>query len=159
MENEVEILVNRYAAGILYTDDILSFVNQQLDAGRWSDIFLEIIDQQPKVWVVISKLFEKYLREQQVYLPSLEEAVRYLVEYHITKIASGKVTPYDQFKEMLQEIEGYDYYSKTEKYVGDDLGVHVMYGWYYEDYCSEGEVNRGILNESKVWMSKYAKKH
>ncbi|MCL6414074.1 hypothetical protein MIB92_00290 [Aestuariirhabdus sp. Z084] len=159
MEAEEEILVNRYAAGILHTDDILEFVNTKLDAGAWSDVFLEILDYDPKSWVGISELFEKYLKEREVNLPSLEEAVRYLVEHHVKLIASGSVEPCGQFRKMLQEIDGYDYYSKTKDYVGDDLGIHVMYGWYYEDYCSVEEINRGIFNESQVWVSKYSKKH
>jgi hypothetical protein len=34
-----------------------------------------------------------------------------------------------------------------------------MHGWYYEDYCTVDQINKGMLEESKVWVSKYAKKH
>ena len=159
MDTEEDLLINKYAAGILNTEDIIEFVNMKLDAGEWSDTFLDILDYDPKSWVGISELFENYLKEEGFYLPSLEEAVRYLVAHHINLIASGSVEPCSQFRKMLQEIDSYDYYSKTKDYVGDDLGIHVMYGWYYEDYCSVEKINQGIFNESKVWVSKYAKKH
>ncbi len=159
MNPEEELLAVKYAAGVLHTEDILEYVNGQLDKGTWSDVFLEILDCDPKSWSDISGLFEKYLKEVGVTLPSLEEAVRNLVEHHVALIASGSVTPCDQFRKMLQEIDNYDYYSKTQDYVGDDLGIHRMYGWFYENYYTVDQINHGILEESKVWMSKYAKKN
>jgi hypothetical protein len=159
MSTEEEFLAIKYAAGILHTKDILEYVNSQLDKGTWADVFLEILDCDPKGWEDISALFEKYLNEMGVLIPTLEEAVRELVEHHVLLIASGTVTPCVQFKKLLEEIDNYDFYSKTQDYVGDDLGIHPMYGWYYEDYCKVDQINQGILEESKVWVSKYAKKH
>ncbi len=159
MSTEEEFFAIKYAAGILHTKDIFEYVKSQLDKGTWSDVILDILDCDPKGWVSISALFEKYLAEIGVMIPTLEEAVRELVEHHVLLIASGTVTPCVQFKKLLEEIDNYDYYSKTQDYVGDDLGIHQMYGWYYEDYCTVDQINQGILEESKVWMSKYAKKH
>ncbi|MDX1538364.1 MAG: hypothetical protein R3187_11695 [Arsukibacterium sp.] len=159
MSTEEEFLAVKYAAGILHTNDILEYVNSQLDKGIWSDVFLEIIDCEPKVWLSISTLFEKYLKEIGVLIPTLEEAARELVEHHVLLIASGKVTPSVHFRKLLEEIDNYDYYSKTKDYLGDNLGIHQMYGWYYADCCTADEINQGILDASKVWVSKYAKKH
>lgn len=159
MSTEEEFLAIKYAAGILHTKDILEYVNTQLDKSSWSDVFLEILDCDPKGWVSISILFEKHLKEIGVVIPSLEDAVKCLVEHHVVLISSGTVTPYSQFKKLLEEIDNYDYYSKTQNYVGDNLGIHQMYGWYHEDYCTVGQTNKGIFDESKIWVSKYAKKH
>ncbi|EON88682.1 hypothetical protein [Plesiomonas shigelloides] len=158
MRTEEEFLAIKYAAGILHTKDILEHVNSQLDKGTWSDVFLEILDCDPNGWVGISALFEKYLNEIGVLIPTLEEAVSELVEHHVLLIASGTVTPCVQFKKLLEEIDNYDYYSKTQDYVGDELGIHQMYGWYYDDCCTVDQINQGILTESKVWVSKYARK-
>lgn len=159
MSTEQEFLAIRYAAGILHTKDILEYVNAQLDKGEWSDVYLEILDCDPKGWICTSTLFEKYLKEIGVVIPTLEDAVRSLVRYHIVLIASGTVTPCEQFRELLEEIANYDYYSKTQNYVGDNLGIHQMYGWYYEDDCSIEQINKGIFEASKIWVSKYAKEH
>lgn len=159
MSTEEEFLAIKYAAGILYTQDILGYVNAQLDKGEWSGVFLEILDCDPKGWVSISTLFEKYLKERSVAIPALEDAVRSLVKHHVILIASGTVTPCEQFRKLLEEIDNYDYYSKTQDYVGDNLGIHQMYGWYYEDYCTVDQINEGIFEESSVWVSKYAKEY
>ncbi len=159
MSTQEEFLAIKYAAGILHTKDIIEHVNSQLDKGIWSDVFLEILDCDPKGWGCISTLFEKYLKEIGVLIPTIEEAARELVEHHVLLIASGTVMPCVQFKKLLEEIDNYDYYSKTKDYLGDNLGIHQMYGWYYEDYCTVDQINQGILEASKVWVTTYAKKH
>jgi hypothetical protein len=159
MSTEQEFLAIKYAAGILHTKDIHEYVNAQLDKGEWSDVYLEILDCDPKCSGDTSTLFEKYLKEIGVVIPTLEDAIRSLVRYHIVLIASGTVDPCKQFTKLLEEIDNYDYYSKTQVYVGDNLGIHEMYGWYYEDYASIDQTNKGIFEESKIWVSKYAKEH
>jgi hypothetical protein len=62
MSTEEEFLAVKYAAGILHAKDILEYVNSQLDKGTWSDVFLEMLDCDPKGWASISALFEKYLK-------------------------------------------------------------------------------------------------
>ena len=151
------LIVERYVAGIFHTEEILAYVDAKLNEGVWSEVFLEILDCEYEGWADISLLFEKYLTEIGIDIPDLETAVRRLVEYHIATIASGVVISYEQFKIMLQEIDAYDYFSKTKNYVGDDLGIHHMYGWYYEDCATVHEVNQGILEGAKEWVSKYAK--
>ncbi|BAJ01650.1 hypothetical protein [Shewanella violacea] len=155
MNTEVEFLAIKYAAGLLHTNDILEYVNAQLDNGVWSDVFLEILDCDPKGWGDISELFEKYLKEIGKVVPNLEDAVRSLVEHHVELIASGTVIPYEQFRKLLDDIDSYDYYGKTLEYVGDNLGIHHMYGWYHEDYSTADQINEGILKESRVWVAKY----
>ena len=159
MNTEVGFLAIKYAAGLLHTKDVLEHVNTQLDRGVWSDVFLEILDCDPKGWGDISELFEKYLKDIGKVVPGLEEAVRSLVEYHVTLIASGTVAPNKQFRKLLDDIDGYDYYSKTQKYLGDNLGIHNMYGWYHADYSTADQINDGILKESKLWVANYAEKH
>jgi len=159
MSTEEEFLAIKYAAGILHTNEILEYVNSQLDKGIWSDVFLEILDCEPKVWLSISALFEKYLKEIGVLIPTLEEAAKELVEHHVLIIASGKATPSVHFRKLLDEIDNYDYYSKTKDYLGDNLGIAEMIGWYYADCCTADEINQGIFEACKVWVSKFAKKH
>jgi len=146
-------------AGIFNTKDIFEYVNKKLEEGVWSEVFLEILDCENACWVEISALFEKHLKEVGGNLPDLETSVQRLVEYHVTKISLGHVVPYEQFKIMLHEIDAYDFYSKTKDFVGDDLGIHHMYGWYYEDYATVVEVNQGILEGAKEWVSNFAQKY
>ena len=118
MSTQEEFLAIKYAAGILHTKDIIEHVNSQLDKGIWSDVFLEILDCDPKGWGCISTLFEKCLKEIGVLIPTIEEAARELVEHHVLLIASGTVIPRVQFKKLLEEIDNYDYYSKKKTISG-----------------------------------------
>jgi hypothetical protein len=160
METELEFLAVKYSAGILNTKEIIEYVNAQLDKSIWSDVFLEILDSDPLADSGhISVLFEKYLIEKLECIPTLEQAVKALVNYHVCLIASNKVDPYEEFGKLLLALENYDYHSKTEHYVGDSLGISTMYGWYYDDYNNPKKVKEGIHKESKLWLSEYAKKH
>ncbi|MFV1922534.1 MAG: hypothetical protein ACMZ63_08025 [Methylotenera sp.] len=160
METEIESIAIKYVTGTLSAEDILAFVNAQLEKGVWSETFLEIMDFDSQSYSGhIFALFEEYLRETLKEIPTMEEAVNALLYHHLSLIVAGKVNPYKEFGKLLLAIENYDYYNKTEHYVGDSLGIVHIYGWYHDDYSSPTQVENGILKESKIWLSSYAKNH
>ncbi len=159
MEMTKELFIARYVVGLVDSSSIIKYVDDQLVNGIYLDEYLEILDLNPKSWTQISELFERSLKVSGHKIPSLEEAVMLLIEHHMRLIASGNCEPSMQFGKLLSEIEKYNYHNKTKDYVGDNIGIHKMYGWYYEDECSVTKINEGIFNESKVWLSTYASKH
>ena len=159
MKESDKIIAARYAVGALNTDDLVKYANRKLDECEYSDSYLAILDAEPKTWEEISSHFKVALKEAGVSIPTLEEGVWILLSYHIGLIASGNVNASKQFKELLNDIDSYDLHKNITKYVGDNIGIQSMYGWYYEDNVTEKETSKGIFEESKKWLAKYSKNH
>lgn len=159
METTKELFIAKYVVGLIDSSAIIKYVDDQLTNGIYLEEYLEILDINPKGWTQISETFERSLKVSGYTIPSLEEAVMQLIEHHMRLIASGNCEPSLQFGKLLSEIERYNYCNKTKDFVGDNIGIHKMYSWYYEDECSVARINEGIFNESKVWLSTYASKH
>lgn len=159
MKESDEIIAAKYAVGALNTDDLVQFADRKLNECEYSDSYLAIIDAEPKVWDEISNYFKVALNEAGVSIPTQEEGVWILLKYHIGLIASGNVNAAKQFKELLNDIDNLDLHKDITKYVGDNIGIHSMYGWYYEDNVSVEETSKGIFEESKKWLAKYSKYH
>lgn len=154
MKNELDLLVHRLAVGRLETSAVLSYIDKQMNAGIWSDIFLEMLEHDPRAG--IDYLFEHYLAEKNIKVPTLEQSLHPLITYHLQLIISEAVIPYEQFGKLLQDIDSYDYHSKTINYVGDNIGISSLYGWYHNDFSSVEEINSAIIKESKVWLSEFS---
>lgn len=154
-----KIFIARYIAGKLDTEDLVEFANGKLADGVYSDHFLSILDETPKIWVPISDHFEEAVKEMGCEMPSFDDAIWRLVKYHITLISKGSVSPTKQFREMLNDIEGFSLHDGIKEYVGDNIGISRMYGWYHEDYCSIEETDAGIFEESLKWVLEYGEKH
>jgi len=156
---EDTIFIARYVADRLHTADLVAYADEKLSKGQYSDHLLSILDQDPKVWSVISELFEKAVIDLGFTIPTFESAIWVLLRHHIGLISSGNVSPTKQFRLLLQDIERFDLHKGITEYVGDTIGISFMYGWYHSDGSNLVEIDSGIFSESKKWVQEYGIKH
>ena len=159
MNEPDHIFAAKYVLGVISTQDIVMFADRKLSEGVYSDTYLDIIDAELKVWTELAPLLETALKESGLVIPDMEQAVWTMLKHHIGLIESGSVNPKMQFGDLLQDIEKFDLTKGITKYVGDNVGIELMYGWFYEDYESDGAINTGIKNECSKWLELYAAKH
>jgi len=154
-----EIFIAKYVVDTIDTEDLVEFAHAKVGAGIWSDHFLSILDRDPKLRVPISGYFKKSIHSLGYKIPSREEALWRLLMYHISLICDGQVSPTKQFQELLKDINWFYLNKGIKQYVGDNIGISRMFGWYYEDYCSLEQIDNGILEESHKWIRKYGQSH
>lgn len=159
MNEQDYIFAAKYILGAISTEDIVDFADRKLCEGKYSDTYLDIIDAELKVWTELAPLLEAALKESGLVIPDKERAVWTMLKYHIGLIESGRVNPKEQFGRLLQDIENFDLTKDITKYVGDNVGIESMYGWFYEDYESDAAINEGIKSECSKWIELYAAKH
>lgn len=156
---EDEVFIAKYVVSRFETEDLVKFADQKLTAGIYSEHFLSILDEDPKVWDSVSGYFELAVKELGHQIPTFDEAVWILLKYHISLIGKGEVNPTKQFRELLEDISRFDLHKDIKKYVGDNIGISRMYGWYHDDYSSIGAIDAGIFEESIIWLHEYGQKH
>ena len=156
-ENE-NYFIAKYVAGACETDDLINYANYKLNNGVYSDGLLDIIDAEPKCWGIVSPLFERLIAQ----LPSFEDSINLIIKYHLKLIASEKIDPFIQFRQLLDDINNFDLHENVTKYVGDNIGIEHLYGLYYarddlDVNDSDGVVEIGVLmqEESKKWLSEH----
>lgn len=156
-ENE-NYFIAKYVAGACETDDLINYAHSKLNNGVYSDGLLEIIDAEPKCWEVVSPLFEKLIAQ----FPSFEDSINFIIKYHLKLIASEKIDPFIQFRQLLNDIDNFDLHENVTKYVGDNVGVEHLYGLYYARDDLEVNDNYGVTeiavqmqDESKKWLSEH----
>ncbi len=159
MNEPDHIFAARYVLSVISAKDIVEFADRKLSEGEYSDTYLDIIDADLKVWPELAPLLETALKESGLVIPKLDQAVWTMLKYHIGLIESGNVNPKEQFGHLLQDIEKFDLTKDITKYVGDNVGIELMYGWFYEDYESDDAINAGIKSECSKWLEVYASKH
>jgi hypothetical protein len=153
------IFAAKYVLGLIRTKDILAFADRKLSEGEYSDIYLDIIDAELKVWAELAPLLETALRDSGIDIPDVENATWTMLQYHISLIASGEVNPKEQFGYLLRDIGKFDLTKGINKYVGDNLGIEFMYGLFYDDYGSDAVINEGIKEECLKWLKCYSSKY
>ena len=156
-ENE-NYFIAKYVAGACETDDLINYANCKLDNCVYSGGLLDIIDAEPKCWGIVSSLCEKLIDQ----LPSFEDSINLIIKYHLKLIASEKIDPFIQFRQLLDDINNFDLHENVTKYVGDSVGIEHLYGLYYarDDLDlndNDGVVEIGVLmqEESKKWLSEH----
>ena len=153
------IFAAKYVLGVIESKDIVGFADRKLAEGHYSDSYLEIVDAELKTWPVLSPLLEVALKDLGLTIPDFEQATWVMLKHHIGLIADGTVNPKDQFSQLLNDIESFDLTKGITKYVGDNVGIDTMYGWYYEDYASEHSINIELKSESIKWVALHSQKH
>lgn len=156
-ENENYFLA-KYVIGACETDDLINYANCKLDNGVYFDELLDIIDAEPKCWEVVSPLFEKLITQ----FPSFEDSINLIIKYHLKLIASEKIDPYIQFRQLLDDINNFDLHENVTKYLGDSVGIEHLYGLYYAKDDLHLNDNDGVVEiallmqkESKKWLSEH----
>jgi len=156
---EDEIFIAKYVAGRFGTEELVEFANRKLVSGVYSDYLLAILDESPKIWIAVSEYFERAIDEFGYKIPSFEEAIWKLLRYHISLISTGKVNPVEQFRQLLLDINRFNLHKGINEYVGDNIGIARMYGWFYDDYSSSTEIENGIFTESIKWLHEHESMH
>ena len=159
------LTISQYAVKVLSTEDLIGYANKKLDGGTYSDHLLSIIDQEYKDWNSTANYFEKFCTEQGLKIPSFDDAIMQLIKFHLKAISIEKHDPLERFGMLLEDIEHYDFYGVTKKYVGDSIGIHYLYGLYYEvDDLSDDEKEKGLkeikermIEESSKWLENHQK--
>lgn len=153
-ENE-NYFIAKYVAGACDTDDLINYANDKLNNGVYSDELLDIIDAEPKCWDIVSPLFEKLIAQ----LPSFEDSIHLIIKHHLKLIAGEKLDPFIQFRQLLNDIDNFDLHENVTKYVGDNVGIEHLYGFYYARDELEVNDNYGVIEigalmqeESKKWL-------
>ncbi len=158
--NEDLLSIARYAAKQLQTEEIVAFADRNLTKGVYSDYLLAIIDEENKVWELVSALFESAVKDLGYDIPCFEEAIMGLIRHHLTLIAEEKVEPWEQFRILLFDIDEFDLHENITSYVGDSIGIESLYGWFHaiDDVDSESDlikIKKGLISESKIWLEKH----
>jgi len=104
---------------------------------------------------ILGPLLEAAIKESGMAVPSFNEAVWIMLKHHISLMASGSVDAQKQFSILLEDIERFDLHKGIKKYVGDNIGISLLYGLYYDDYSSDAEINLNLIKESKNWVNLY----
>ncbi len=159
MNDSNRIFAAKYAARSISTWDIVKFADTRLNDGDYSDHYLAILDEDTKVWSTVSPHLEKAFREKGMTIPEFEEAIGILVEHHFRIVVDDCISPRKQIAEMLRDIENFDLHKNINKYVGDNIGISMVYGWFHADCSCTGEIDSSIVRECAEWLSKYGGKH
>jgi len=149
------IFTAKYVLGRISSKDILGYVDRKLTEGSYLDSYLYIIDAEFKTMPVLGPLLEAAIKEAGMTIPSFNEAVWIMLKYHINLMASGSVDAQKQFSILLYDIEVFDLHKGIKKYVGDNIGISLLYGLYYDDCSSDAEINKNLIEESKNWVNLY----
>ena len=149
----------KYVLGRISSKDIVQYADRKLTEGNYSDAYLNIIDADIKAMAVLAPLVEVALKDSGVPVPEFEEAVWIMLRHHIGLIANGEVNPKKQFSMLLNDIERFDLHKGIREYVGDNVGISLLYGLYYEDDATDVEINSELIKESKNWVNLYGRKH
>jgi len=163
MSDPEPIVIARYAAGRLSTEDLVEYADRKLVEGAYSDHLVAILDETIKNWDTISPLFELAVRDLGHSIPSFENAISQLVRYHIGLIAAGNVDPLLQLSILWRDIDRFDLHKDVRNYVGDAIGVEALYGLYFavddlnDSSRDEGlqEIKTEIVVESGRWLKNH----
>jgi len=121
------IFAARYAAKSISSLDIMRFADNRLSESVYSDHYLAIIDEENKTWSTLSGHLESAFNEFEVVIPKFEEAIWVLVSYHVDTILSREVKPIQGFEALLKDIDNFDLHKDIKEYVGDNIGISIMY--------------------------------
>lgn len=135
----MQLPLEYYAAiqGIHGLDSIAvrAIVDELTNDGIWDDDFVYIMDADPEVNPVPPFLCA--LGRLGVSVPSKEDAVWYLIDFHTARIARGDVEPLSGLERMIRDIYwDYDFGAHSTKYLGDSHGIEGLVGlyWSYDDW-------------------------
>jgi hypothetical protein len=164
----------RHALGARDADAIKKTIDILMNDGFYDDTCLDALDSSPARMDEVLPAFHAALDHYGVVLPSPEQAVCYLIEYHLRRIASGTSEPLQGLCQLLTDTWNYDLYTPTKKSLGDSHGISELIGLYWggDDlvvrpdevsfngkYGEEAlaEVEREIRFEAERWLVKNAR--
>lgn len=172
MKQSLDYHAAKLAVGKLSADEIKSTIHGLVDEGLYLDEFLDALDadMRPRMDEVLPALLAA-LTHEGIALPEKEQAVWYLIEFHLKRIAGESVDPIEELGKLIADVYwDYDFHAQTIKYLGDSHGIAQLIGLYWEaddlrEYPEDlsrkrkyrkdawPELKRQIVIEAKQWMA------
>ena len=156
--------------GKLNADDIKSTIHGLVDEGFYIDEFLDVLDAwRPRLDDVLPA-FLAALNHKGITRPEKEQAVWYLIEFHLASIASETTDSLEELGKLIDDVYwDYDFHTPTREFLGDSHGIEQLIGLYWaaddllespEDVSFNGkygndrwlELKRQIIVEAKKWL-------
>jgi hypothetical protein len=123
----------RLALGSLEAEEMKATVDSLMNEGFYAEECLAAMDASahPPLDEVLPA-FRAALEYHSVPVPSRDQAIRQLIEMHLSEIAAGVVDPVDGIKRLLDEVGWEDEFREgSEQYLGDAYGVERLVGHFY----------------------------
>jgi hypothetical protein len=175
MNDSLRYKAARLGFGTLDADTMKTTVDALMNEGFYVDACLDALDSAPARVDEVLPAFRAALDHYGIALPSREEAVWQLIEYHVRQIASGACDPYEGLAKLISEVYwDYDFHTPTKQFLGDSHGIDQLIGLYWgaddlEDRPSEvslnnkygaeawSELKREIGLEAERWLAANAR--
>lgn len=167
----------RHALGMLNADDMKATIKALCDEGIYLDVFIDALDSglHPQMEHVLPA-FIAALQYSDVAVPSRDEAVWQLIEYHLNRVVSNQDRAWQELERLVTEVNReYDFHTPTRQYLGDSHGIELLLGlcWSADDIRERPnevtvnglfgdaawvELNRLIVVEATRWLCDRAAK-
>src|SRR5262249_16206772 len=126
----------RYVLGLVTPESLVQAADSLLQEGCDTPAAIELVIVEPPKIHDAGPVFEQMLSEQQVELPTKDEAVNILIRRHLQSIVQNGCRPREGLQAMMDEV----YWpvvvnEKVNKYVGDSRGLEHLISmyWAYDD--------------------------
>ncbi len=142
MKHSLYYQAAKHTMGRLHSDAIKATIHALVDEGFYLDEFLDALDaKRPRMDEVEPALLAA-LRHYGITVPSREQAVWQLLEFHLQRIASGADDPLDGLGKLMADVYwDYDFHTPTKEWLGDSHGIEQLIGlfWGADDLREEPE--------------------
>lgn len=166
-----------HALGMLNADDMKATIQALCDEGIYLDVFIDALDSglHPRMEDVLPA-FIAALQYWDVAVPSRDEAVWQLIEYHLNRVVSNQDRAWQELDKLVADVYlDYDFHTSTKQYLGDAHGIELILGLYWSaddirerpnEVTVNGlfgeaawvELDRLIVVEATRWLSDRAAK-
>ena len=159
----LKYIVAKIAFGTVHADEIRAVVDSLLTEGTYSDDFIDIMDSKPARLDEVLPPFTSFLKAKMISIPSKDQAVWQIIEYHVSRIATEVADTFEELNALIYDVYwDYDFHSQTKSYLGDSHGIEHLIGLYWEhDEIPEGSKEIGalkkkVISRSLEWMGRFA---
>jgi hypothetical protein len=128
---DLEYLAARLSLDILEHEEILQVVEGVADPSKYPDMLVDYVGTGDALERALSS-FRAYLKDKGIDIPNREEAVWAIIYRHLSRIASGEVSPAHGLRSLKLDI--WDFLlteAPNQKFVGDIYGVETLMGMYW----------------------------
>lgn len=173
-KNNIEYLYSFSFFDILDKKKIAECIDLFLENNVYYDEFLELIDNN-NTDISLSSI-ESILRKMDLFIPkNKEEAIWVILHYHILSIVNGRIDSLIGLEKLMNDVyRKYDFYSSTDKFLGDSHGIESLIGlyWEYEELKERphelsckgkfgieavAEIRKEIIKSATNWCVEYGK--
>ena len=118
-----------------------------MNEGFYVDACLDAMDSSPARMDEVVPAFRAALDHYGIALPTRDEAVWQLIEYHLRQITSGTVDAFDGLSQLITDVYwDYDFHTPAKKFFGDSHDIANLVGLYWGADDLRGRPNEVSLN-------------